>query len=495
MREITEWAKTFEPRKQPWLILGKGPTFHKVHDLDLSGFHLCSLNHVVRELPVTLAHVIDIDVVTHCGEAIDRNAQFLAMPFRPHVKNKPSDKTLQDFVTEQPMLDKLDKQGRLIWYNLSSSAPQPGFPVIKAKFFSAEAALNLLVACGVGVVRSLGVDGGSSYSGHFEDLKAKTLLANGHQNFDKQFDGICETIRKTGVHYAPLYIDAPIRVFAGTDKAQAMGVRMLEYSIKRHTPMSVEITPIDDRDIPVPKNRASRSRSGFSFSRFHIPKLCGNKGRAIYMDADMQVFSDLGTLWTWPMGDLAIAYCQQPVDRGRLPQYSVMLMNCEKLPWDVEEIVQGLDDGRYTYEELMGSCCIVPETARKMALPFEWNSLEYYEEGTTCLLHYTDMPAQPWVSNTNPAGQLWYELLRDAVHEGFVTIEELYDEIRAGHVSPELPRWAGLPDPEDFGNLLQTWIPPYKRFAENSKTGGSAANVSARGREWLSGLRRLLSTK
>lgn len=479
-------------------MLGKGPTFQKIRGLDVSSYDLCSLNHVVRELPVTLAHIIDLDVVTDCADSIDRNARFLAMPYRPHVRNKPSEKTLQDFAREHPLLEKLEKQGRLLWYNLSSSPPYSDSPVIKAKFFSAEAALNLLVACGVKVVRSLGVDGGQTYSANFDDLKDKTLLSNGHQDFDKQFNGICETIRKTGVFYAPLHLDAPIRVFVGTDAVQRMGVRMLEYSIKKHTPVSVEVVPIDDRDVPIPVDPKNRSRTGFSFCRFHIPKLCDFKGRAIYMDADMQVFTDLCKLWTWPMSDSDIMYCQQPSERGRLPQYSVMLMNCSGLSWDIKKIIRDLDQRRYTYEELMGSCCILPEDRKQMGLPSEWNSLEYYEEGKTCLLHYTDMPTQPWVSNRNPSGPLWYALLKEAVQEGFVTIDDLYEEIQKGHVSPELPRWAGLPDPRNVEELIKSWTPPYRRFAGDTKSriaGNPGPEVQTMQRGLLFGLRRLLSIR
>jgi len=465
MLDIIEWSKAFNPASKPWIILGKGPTFQKIRNIDPAAYHTCSLNHVVRELPVTLAHIIDIDVVADCADAINRNARFLVLPYRPHFKNSPGEKTLDDCIRELPILNKLNNGGRLIWYNLSTSPPREGSPVIKAKFFSAEAALNLLVACGVGVIRSLGVDGGRTYSQQFDDLKDKTLLANGHQSFDRQFNGICETIRRSHVFYAPLHVRAPIRVFVGADSAQTLGVKILEFSIKKHTPMSVEVQLIDDRDVPIPQNPRSRSRSGFSFSRFKIPAMCGYRGRAIYMDADMQVFTDLTRLWTWEMDGADVVYCQQPPERGRPPQYSVMLMDCASLSWNVAEIVQGLDEERFTYEQLMASLCIVPEDRKKMILPFEWNSLEYLEEGKTSLIHYTDMPTQPWVSNTNPFAHVWYKALKEAVQEGFLPIEDLYKEIDAGHVSPELPGWAGLPDPPHKDKLLQQWIPPYRRFS------------------------------
>ena len=89
-------------------------------------------------------------------------------------------------------------------------------------------------------------------------------------------------------------------------------------------------------------------------------------------------------------------------------------------------------------------------------------------------LRSTDLPDPLTDMNTSPGSQirvltdLWYALLREAVQEGFVALEDLYAEIRKGHVSPELPDWAGLPAPKDAPELLNNWVPPYKRFATGS---------------------------
>jgi hypothetical protein len=50
MQSFLEWftAKRIDP-DQPWLILGKGPSFAKRNECDLKRFHTISLNHVVRE--------------------------------------------------------------------------------------------------------------------------------------------------------------------------------------------------------------------------------------------------------------------------------------------------------------------------------------------------------------------------------------------------------------------------------------------------------------
>lgn len=478
--EFREWASRHDVNDRPWLLLGKGPSFSKLPQVDVKKFRVCTLNHVIRQVPADIAHVIDLDVVQDCAEQIYRNARVLAMPYFPHVNCRPSERSIDDFSAEISVLRRLADEGRLVWYNAATSKKRNGdSPVIQVKFFSAEAALNLLAAIGVRAVRSLGVDGGSSYSSAFSDLDERTRLANGHTSFDRQFAGIARTIRTTGIFYAPLHVQAPVRVFVGSDAAQMAGVKVLEYSIKKFASMSVDVQVIDDREVPVPKDPANRSRTGFSFSRFHIPKLCGYQGRAIYVDADMQVFTDIRSLWTWDMSDADVLYAESGKEGARIPQFSVMLLNCAHLEWDVNMIVAGLDGGTYDYRQLMQQLCIMPAERRKPKLPFEWNSLEHYEAGKTCLIHYTDMPTQPWVSNRNKNGQIWYDCCREAVDEGFISKDFLYGEVEKGNVSPELPGWLGLPPPAGLDRMKRDWVPPFRRFASMAKVPQLGVSPSA----------------
>lgn len=479
--ELFEWSRRLDLNRKPWLMLGKGPTFSQVGGVDLAQYYICSLNHVIREVPADLAHIIDVDVVLDCADSIYRNAKVLVMPFYPHVNHRPTSKSIRNFLGEIPVLQKLASEGRLVWYNLATSKRKEGdSPTVAVKCFSAEAVLNLLATVGVKVVRSLGVDGGTNYSSSFADLSQKTKLANGHDSFDKQFLGIARTIRTTGIFYAPLHIQAPVRIFVGSDAAQVAGVKVLEYSIKKFASLSVDVQIIDDVDVPVPRDPANRSRTGFSFSRFHIPKICGYRGRAIYVDADMQVFTDIRRLWTWDFDGADVLYAENNRDGARIPQFSVMLLNCANLDWDVRKIVEGLDDGRFDYKQLMQHLCILPAERRRPSLPFEWNSLEHYEAGKTCLIHYTDMPTQPWISSRNPYGKLWYDCCREAIDEGFLSRDFLYEEVEKGNVSPELPGWLGLPPPADIKSRRRSWTPPFRRFVNLPKVPQLGVNVSVR---------------
>ena len=102
--------------------------------------------------------------------------------------------------------------------------------------------------------------------------------------------------------------DDVIKVYVGADRSQQLAVKVLEYSIQRHTTAPVEVIPMIDLPVPVPKDPRNGQRTGFSYSRFCIPKLAGYSGRAVYMDADMQVFKDIQELWKLP---------ETPVDTRR----------------------------------------------------------------------------------------------------------------------------------------------------------------------------------
>jgi hypothetical protein len=143
-----------------------------------------------------------------------------------------------------------------------------------------------------------------------------------------------------------------------------------------------------------------------------------------------------------------------------------MLLDCQSLGWDVRKLVAGLDDGTYTYETLMYEM----KAARNVraGIPYFWNSLERYEEGTTCLLHYTDMPKQPWLSRSNPLAYLWVRDLIEAVEGGFIPRDLVAEEVAHGHVRPSLLFQVDqkLDEcdllPHEARDLDRTFIPPHE---------------------------------
>jgi len=238
-------------------------------------------------------------------------------------------------------------------------------------------------------------------------------------------------------------------IFVGADRSQFLAVLVLEHSIKRHTRLNIKLRSMQDIVLPDPKDIRQQKRTGFSFARFAIPQLMGYKGRAVYLDADMLVFRDFRELWNLPFGGAKIiiqeelpAKAQNQAKPGalkkRIKQCSVMLLDCEALKdWDPVRIIEGLD-GQYTYQELLYEMCILDESEINYGVPFEWNSLEYYEPGKTGLIHFTDMNTQPWVYANNPNGYLFHEELRVMLENGAMTIGQVENEVKLGYFRPSL---------------------------------------------------------
>ncbi|MFI8983282.1 glycosyltransferase [Ectopseudomonas khazarica] len=459
-------------RVRPWLVLGKGPTFSKKERYDFSGFNIFSLNHVVSTLPVDVAHVIDLDVVYACEHDLEKNAGILLMPWYPHVDFKPGKKTLDELADEIPVLNRLRSLGRLVWYNKSGRKQLSSQPIVRVAYFSAEAPFALLGMAGVKKIKTLGVDGGGTYSPGFMSLG--TLLANGQNSFDKQFREIARSVMKYGIDASPLDQESPIRVFVATTEEQMLSVKVLEYSMKQHSISSIEVYPMHRSSIPIPKPRDSKNqaRTPFSFQRFLIPELLGYTGRGIYMDSDMQVFSDVREVWDFDMQGCSLLSVLSSAPNDRRPQYSVMLLDGDRLTWNIAEIVSGLDEGRYSYEDLMYSMSI--EEAQRPLISADWNSLEKYVKGKTKLLHYTDMNTQPWIYAKHPFGYVWVSALIEAVENGFIDKEYVLDHVEKGWVRPSLAYQVenkiedALLLPKHILDLDKGYSPPYYKLQAHS---------------------------
>ena len=473
MLNFFQWALT-QNSDRPWVILGKGPSFQKRDSYDLKPYRLLSLNHVVREIEVEVAHLIDIEVVESCGQALLDNARVVVMPWFPHVRNRVGEMPLTHWVEKMPVLASLQQSGRLLWYDLSTSRTRVGEdPMVCAHWFSAEAAIHMLALAGFRTIRSLGVDGGSDYAHTFEDLSGTTRLSNGHASYDLQFEKIANVVFKNGVDFAPLGAQTPIRVFVGSQREQMLAVKVLEYSIRRRSSMPVDVVPLHTCSIEFPKPRDPRNhpRTPFSFQRFAIPLLCEFKGQAIYLDSDMLVFSDIRKLWMHPMGGADIQATPSS-STSRRPQFSVMLMNCSQLDWKPQQLIERLDSGEMNYERMV----LDMEVASSVRADIDpiWNSLEHFQKGRTALLHYTDMNRQPWLHRYNRNGHLWVGELIEAVESGFIAEDLVREHVARKWVRPSLlmqvsERRARLGTKHLAALCMDRgFVPPHRRVAEKA---------------------------
>lgn len=244
--------------------------------------------------------------------------------------------------------------------------------------------------------------------------------------------------------------DETIRVFVGEDHSQQAAIKVWEYSIRRHNKARVEVVPMIDLPVPQPKDPRNGQRTGFSYSRFCIPKLARYTGIAIYKDADMLVFKDLLELWNLPFNGarvlvqlevkrLAVSLSKENAPSKRIKQCAVMLLDCSRLDWNIESIVDDMDHERYNYEQLMYELCILKEEDVGYTIPFEWSSLEYFGSNTL-LIHYTDMGIQPWVSKKNSNAHFWFSEIRRMISDGSLELGALQAEIRQCYIRPSLIR-------------------------------------------------------
>lgn len=84
-----------------------------------------------------------------------------------------------------------------------------------------------------------------------------------------------------------------LKVFIGRDPRQPIAYNVLADSIVRHASVPVAITALSLKALPITR----RGLTEFTFSRFLVPYLCGFKGTALFLDADMVVAGDIAELF------------------------------------------------------------------------------------------------------------------------------------------------------------------------------------------------------
>lgn len=203
LRTLPHYLAETAEDDRPWLILGKGPSFAHLNEVDTSAYRLLGLNHVAREVDVELAHAIDIDVIEDLGSELLERCRCLVMPWHPHVAFSAGESTLAEWVRRLPALSELARAGRLLTYDLGTwpGPHRSGAPLVEGGFFSGDVVVRLLGRSGVRTLRTLGIDGGTNYADRFRDLAP---LTNGQASFDVQMQQIAWTVHDLGLDFASL---------------------------------------------------------------------------------------------------------------------------------------------------------------------------------------------------------------------------------------------------------------------------------------------------
>lgn len=233
----------------------------------------------------------------------------------------------------------------------------------------------------------------------------------------------------------------PVRIFIGTEPKVRVAELVLRYSILKHASLPVEFTALDDTwQIP----HGIRQGTGFSLRRWMIPERCEFTGRAIYLDADMLVLSDVAELWRMPEeipSDTATVWCAYQPDKhypkGGM-QSSCMVIECARASyWRTKDFWDWFRAGKVHYPKFMHGDPWLKE--QPIDIGTEWNDFNRYRPGVTKLLHYTREAHQPWYRPEHAFRQLWEEHLVEAIRAGAVPFKEFEHAISR----------FGKPDPSD----------------------------------------------
>ncbi len=237
-----------------------------------------------------------------------------------------------------------------------------------------------------------------------------------------------------------------IQIAIGTQTNQYIGQKVLEYTIRKHTKEAV--------DIRYPTQIAPR-RGGtkFGFVRFQVPELFGFKGKAIYMDADQLVFSDVRELIDALDSDHAIGvvrhifgtFAGQPVAERN--ETSVMVLDCEKLSdWKSDVIFENvvrndtkLEPGQIHYRDFMRLAWVDQELIQE--IDNRWNHYNVINDETK-LVHFSHVRDQPWKTPSHPYTGEWVKWMLEAKEHGYVKTSDMLKAVGCLHIHPQFARYA-----------------------------------------------------
>jgi hypothetical protein len=166
-----------------------------------------------------------------------------------------------------------------------------------------------------------------------------------------------------------------------------------------------------------------RGLTEFTFSRFLVPYLCGFKGKAVFMDADMAVTGDIAELFEHGGMNAVSVMMDQP----KFEWASLMLFNCGACLRLTPEFIDNEENKLFDFDwaPYVGS------------LPQEWNHcVGYAEPAEAKLYHYTQGLPCFYETLGLPEDSIWNDERKAMLHS--VPWKELMG--RSIHAEPVLKR-------------------------------------------------------
>ncbi len=435
MRAFTEWWNEIGGSGGKWLILGKGPTFQRLDEFDIREFRLAALNHVVREMPVEISSIIDLEVIRDCGEYILANAKYLVMPRFPHLDMKAAGRPLESFFDDFPVLQKMNEQKRLIWYNLSSiSCTEPilGAPIVDGISFNSEAVVSLFGQSGAKFIRTLGVDGGTNYAGSFNDLNEKTLLANGQPNFDVQFTGLAQSIRKYDLNFAPLTSSMPCNYYINEQEPGPFVTELINFSFSQSDPITSNIS-YESKNSSFIKLLNELSKSGTE--------------RLLIFQGSPILNTKLREVWELPFDGASILF-SKALTNSNLTESALVLLNIDRVLNDINTSPASSGVTDYSLLQLLDWYKINKIDTLQNRIPANWQFRLEPDSNEGLFRCYNKLTGYPWLSPSAVHGSIWEQELRRAIDMRTIQWEDLEAAVQNGEARRSLLTQLALPREE-----------------------------------------------
>jgi len=274
------------------------------------------------------------------------------------------------------------------------------------------------------------------------------------------------------------------KVFIQSNNSQRLGALLGKYSFERFFKpgdnLSVEILQVED--VPEFQNftgktykQGSETRTysltdeqSFTLTRFMPPERMNYEGRAIVVDPDVFAVSDPRALFELDLEDATVACCDRA--DGKFYDTSMMLIECSKVDWKIETILDDLNKEKYNYNKVIRY--VLDEKIK--VVPRIWNHLDEVTPETK-MVHMTHQRTQPWKTGLPytvtprklgkvfgiipkewlPSGKdkypshyqehaseevkrFFFGLAKDALAAGAVSEEMVQKEIDEGRIRPDL---------------------------------------------------------
>lgn len=417
-------------QEQNVLVVGKGPSvdlFNAYTDYDA----VFTVNQATEFVPCRhFAFFLDLEPFLEVADKILVNKKVkVFLPLYPNIRNinnqvRRSKKSLLTLRKQINAIEALMQEERLYYYNTEAydrGISSNNYETFAANFVSATVLIQILHSNKCSTISLTGFDGGNGYSSRLSRSKLRSLT----HSFDKQFEILKKFNRQN--NFPLRKVGVMLNIYVGAQLEQYIPARVLEYSIRKHTLLDVNVMRLGE----MISGTKFKGRTPFSGQRFEIPKLNKFIDKAVYLDSDMLVFHDISDLLE-QSEDTAVSACRIRENINRKPQYSVMVIDCEKARWDTDIISAA---AAVSYDATMFDLDFEDDKSRGIE-PY-WNDLEYFDQNTK-LLHFTDMDKQPWISKANPLRQIWLNELQEAVENNFITIQELIEASQKGDISPDI---------------------------------------------------------